>query len=228
MVLAVALFDIKEYSEGIYEHYLKKIVKNSDISIHGHIFEIKECAHFIETSKIENLNFKFGDEAKKDPDFFVNNCGFEITSIRYAEMTVDKEHTGNKLLNKFWDKNVKGYANNNTALLIDISEATYQTFQYGKPVSQSLNDIREIIKSKMKFGAVLCFIEWVEVINGEIIFKGTVYPEYSDNCSSKLKDLIDNKFIKGRINEFGNDTFIASVLVNNTKKADKEDTKHTN
>lgn len=207
--LALALFDIKEYSEEIYKTYLKRIVKNSDISIHGHIFEIKQCAHFIETSKRENLDFKFGDADKKEPDFFVNNSGFEITSIRFAESTTDI-NPGNKLLDKFWNKNGKDYAHNNTALLINISEATFQTFQSGKLVNQSLDDVRKIIKSRTKFGIVLCFLELIELIDGNIHFKGTVYPEYSDDCCPELKDLIENKFIKGQKNEFGKDTFIGS------------------
>lgn len=209
IALALALFDIKQFSEEIYGIYLKRIIKNSNISIHGHIFEIKQCAHFIRTSKNEKLTFKFGDADKKEPDFFVNNLGFEITSIRFTEKSKDI-NPGNKLKDKFWDKNLKSYANNNTALLIDISEVTYQAFQSGKPVEQSLDDIRKIIKSKMKFGIVLCFIEFIEVINGKIHSKGTVYPEYSDDCSLELRNLIDNKFIKGERNEFGSETFIAS------------------
>ena len=39
-VLGLALIDIKNYNENIYKTYLKRIVNNKDISIHGHIFEI--------------------------------------------------------------------------------------------------------------------------------------------------------------------------------------------
>jgi hypothetical protein len=211
MDLGAALFDIKRHSEVIYNGYLKKIIKNSDISVHGHIFEIKQCAHFIETSKIENLKFTFGDANKNEPDFIVSNSGFEITSVRFAE-TATNINPGNKLLGTFRKKNTKGYANNNTALLIDISELTYQTIQNGKIVNTSLINIRKKIRSEMKFGCVLIFIEIVKVVDGEKYFSGTVFCDYSEDCSSELRDLIDNKFIKGQTSNLDKESVIASTL----------------
>lgn len=208
-VLGLALIDIKNYDEDIYKTYLKRIINNKDISIHGHIFEIKECAHFIETCKNEKLEFKFGDANLKEPDFIVNNCGFEITSIRFSEET-NEINPGNKLLNTFRNKNSKKYANINTALIIDISEATYQTFEKNIPVSISLNDVKEIMKKEMKFGVILCLIEWTEMNGDNINFKGTVYPVYSENCTKELRKIIEDKFIKGQMNEFNGETFVSS------------------
>lgn len=208
-VLGLALIDIKNYDEDIYKTYLKRIINNKDISIHGHIFEIKECAHFIETCKNEKLEFKFGDANLKEPDFIVNNCGFEITSIRFSEET-NEINPGNKLLNTFRNKNSKKYANTNTALIIDISEATYQTFEKSIPVSISLNDVKEIMKKEMKFGVILCLIEWTEMNGDNINFKGTVYPVYSENCTKELREIIEDKFIKGQMNEFNGETFVSS------------------
>lgn len=208
-VLGLGLICIKNFNENIYKTYLKRIINNKDISIHGHIFEIKECAHFIETCQNENLEFKFGNANLKEPDFIVNNCGFEITSIRFSEET-SEINPGNKLLNTFRSKNSKKYANSNCALIIDISEATYQTFEKNHPVSMSLEDTKEIMKKEMNFGVILCLIEWTEMNGDNINFKGTVYPVYSENCTKELKEIIDDKFIKGQINEFNGETFISS------------------
>jgi hypothetical protein len=208
-VLGLALMDIKNYDKNIYQTYLKRIVNNADISIHGHIFEIKQCALFIETALNEKLHFKFGDANLKQPDFIVNGCGFEITSIRFSESN-NIINPANKLLNKFREKNGKDYANQNTALIIDISEATYQTFENNVRVTMSLEDVKKIMHKEMKFGVVLCLIEWTEINESNINFKGTVYPEYSENCNKELKELIENKFIKGQFNEFEGETFVAS------------------
>lgn len=207
--LGLALMLIKDYEENIYNTYLKRIVNNKDISIHGHIFEIKECAHFIETCINENLDFKFGNANLKQPDFIINNCGFEITSIRFLKST-NELNPGNKLLNTFRNKNAKKYATSNTALIIDISEATYQTFEKNIPVPMSLNEVKEIMKKEMNFGVVLCLIEWIENKDNKISFKGTVYPVYSENCTNELKEIIENKFIKGQVNEFKGETFLSS------------------
>jgi hypothetical protein len=209
-ILGLALIYIKNYNENIYKTYLKRIVNNKDISIHGHIFEIKQCAHFIETCKNEKLEFKFGNANLNEPDFIINNCGFEITSIRFSEETVDI-NPGNKLLNTFRNKNVKKYANSSTSLVIDISEATYQTFEKKIPVSLSLNDVKEIMKKEMNFGAILCLIDWIEKKDNKFKSNCIVYEVYSDNCQKELKDIIENKFTKGRMDfEKNNEIFISS------------------
>lgn len=208
-ILGLALMDIKNHDEKIYKLYLKRLVNNKDISIHGHIFEIKECAHFIEKCLYEKLDFRFGNADLKEPDFIVNNCGFEITSVRFSD-TAKEINPGNKLLNTFRNKNGKQYANSNTALIIDVSEITYQTFKKNLPVEISLKDVQKIMSTEMNFGVVMCLIEWTEINEKKIDFKGTVYPVYSENCTNELKDIIENKFIKGQMNEFKGETFISS------------------
>ena len=207
--LGVALMELRLYDDTLYKIYLKRIVNNNDISIHGHIFEIRQCAHFLETCRKEILDFKFGNSALNEPDFFVNNCGFEITSMRFLDETVEI-NPSNKLLNTFRRKNAKKYANSSTALLIDISEATYQTFEKNIQVSKSLNDTLQLMKKEMNFGVILCFIEWTEIIEEKIKFNGTVYPVYSDKCEIELKEIIEGKFIKGQMNEFKGKTFVSS------------------
>ena len=208
-VLGLALMDIKKYDEKIYKIYLKRLLNNKGISIHGHIFEIKECAHFIDKCLSEQLNFSFGDANLKEPDFIVDNCGFEITSVRFLD-TSKSINPGNKLLNTFRNKNAKEYANSNTALIIDISEITFQTFEKNLPIEISLDDVLKIMSSEMNFGVVLCLIEWIEINNEKIDFKGTVKPVFSKNCTSELKNIIENKFIKGQLNEFKGEIFISS------------------
>ena len=207
--LGAALMEIRLYDESIYKIYLKRIVNNNDISIHGHIFEIRQCAHFLETCRKEILDFKFGNSDLKEPDFFVNNCGFEITSIRFSDETIEM-NPSNKLLNTFRRKNAKMYAKSNVALIIDISEATYQTIEKNIPVSKSLSDTLFVMQKEMNFGVILCFIEWTELNEDKINFKGIVYPIYSDRCTITLKEIIENKFIKGQMNDLKGNLFISS------------------
>ncbi len=149
-IFGLSLMDIKAYDENIYDFYLKRIVNNFDISINGHIFEINQCAHFIRISSENKLQFKFGDANQNEPDFIVENIGFEMTSIRFSESS-DKSNPGRKLLKKFIDKNKKEYANGNTVLIIDINQPSYHTIKNGKQVAPTLAEIREIIRKESKW-----------------------------------------------------------------------------
>lgn len=193
--LGLSLMEIKEYDKSIYDFYLKRIVKNSDISIHGHIFEINQCAHFIRTSSENKLKFKFGDTNQKEPDFIVENIGFEITSIRFSDKS-DKSNPGRKLLKKFKDKNKKEYANENTVLIIDINQPSYYTIKKGEKVAPTLEEIRKIVRKNSNFGLVLYFMEWIEQKDDNILFKGTTYSDYSDKCTDELKNIMEKYFFK--------------------------------
>ena len=160
-ILGLSLMDIKEYDEDIYDYYIKRIVNNTDISIHGHIFEINQCAQFIRVSKEKELNFKFGEPNLNEPDFIVNECGFEITSSRFANYNAGA-NPGIKLLRKFREKNGKEYADTNCALIIDINQMSYHTIKNGQPVSPTFEEVRETIRKESKFGLVLFFVEWIE------------------------------------------------------------------
>ncbi|MDP3359533.1 MAG: hypothetical protein Q8S41_09310 [Lutibacter sp.] len=197
-----SLIDIKVYDKKIYNFYIKRIARNSDISINGHIFEINQCAHFIRTAKKNNLKFNFGDANQNEPDFIVENIGFEITSIRYSEKG-NMSNPGRKLLKKFNEKNKKEYAAKNVVLIIDINQPTFYTIKDGKSVTPTFEEVREIIKNEAKFGLVLYFMEWIENINDNFFFKGTVYPDYSENCSAELKTLMEQYFFKGKYNYEG-------------------------
>ncbi|ARV15420.1 hypothetical protein [Polaribacter sp. SA4-12] len=199
-IFGLSLMDIKDYDDNIYDFYLKRIVNNSDISIHGHIFEINQCAHFIRTSSENKLEFKFGDANQNEPDFIVENIGFEITSIRFLESS-DKSNPGRKLLNKFINKNKKEYANENTVLIIDINQPSYHTIKKEKRVAPTLDEVREIIKKESKFGLVLYFMEWIDNDNDNdnLLFKGTTYSDYSENCTTELKSLMEKHIYKGDI-----------------------------
>lgn len=192
-----SLMDIKAYDEKIYNFYIKRIIRNSHISINGHIFEINQCAHFIRTAKENNLKFNFGDANENQPDFIVENIGFEITSIRFSEKG-NKSNPGRKLLKKFKEKNRKEYADKNVVLIIDINQPSFHTIKDGKSVTPSFEKVREIIRNESKFGLVLYFIEWIENLNDNFFFKGTVYPDFSENCSTELIILIEQYFFKGK------------------------------
>lgn len=191
--LGLALMDIKEYDKKIYKKYSGRIKTCSDNeSIYGHIFEIVQCSHFIDVSKKENLSFKFGDANKNEPDFIFNNFGFEITTSRFSDDSNNFE-PGEKLLKAFRKKNKKKYVNNQTALLIDITNISERAF--GKSVSMSLEQFSEIVKSESKFGVVLCFTEWVDkkTLDTALITSAIIF---SNNCNVELKTMIETVFFK--------------------------------
>ena len=192
-ILGLSLMDIKEYDEKIYEYYLKRIVNNKDISVHGHFFEINQCAHFIRVSQEKKLNFEFGDANNYEPDFIVNKFGFEITSSRFADES-NKANPGRKLLAKFREKNGKPYANRDCVLLIDINQMSYHTLKNGKSVSPTFEEVRETVKNESKFGMVIFLMEWIEKTD-TIHFKGTAYTEYNENCNSDLKEMMVKIFM---------------------------------
>lgn len=200
-VLGLALMKIKEYDDNIFKAYLKKIINNKDISIYGHIFEIKQCDHIIEVCQKENLEFIFGNHVLDEPDFFVNKCGFEITSTRYSDLN-NQLDPSLKLLQTFRKKNTKNYANLNTVLLIDITELSYQTYQNNLKITTSLYETLAIIKKEIKFGCVLCLLEIIQTVGEKTYFNGNIYNVYSENCTKELRDLIESKFLKNNFSYF--------------------------
>ncbi|WP_349352024.1 MULTISPECIES: hypothetical protein [unclassified Flagellimonas] len=207
-ILGLSLMDIKDYDKSIYEYYTKRIVNNTDLSIHGHIFEINQCAHFIRVSTDNNMKFEFGDPNKNQPDFIVESNGFEITSSRFTEFTEDS-NPGIKLVRKFREKNKKNYADMDCVLLIDINQMSYHTMKNGKPVSPTFEEIRETIRNESKFGLVMYFVEWIENNNGNLNFRGTVYTDYNTKCKPELKKLMESYFIKGNHN-FGDEVIMSA------------------
>ncbi len=203
--LGLSLMDIKEYDEKIYEYYLKRIVNNKDISVHGHFFEINQCAHFIRVSQEKHLDFEFGDANNDEPDFIVNKFGFEITSSRFSEES-NKTNPGRKLLAKFREKNRNLYADNNCVLLIDINQMSYHTLKNGNPVSPTFEEVRETVKNESNFGLVIFLMEWIEKTD-TINFKGTAYTEYNENCNSDLELMMKEKFIPEK------NTFDGQILI---------------
>ena len=192
-VLGLALIDIREYDKKIYKKYSARIKTCFDNeAIYGHIFEIVQCSHFIDVSKKENLSFKFGVANENEPDFIFNNFGFEITSSRFSDDS-DNFEPGEKLLTAFRKKNKKKYVNNETALLIDITNISERAF--GKSVSMSLEQLCKILKDESKFGVVLCFTEWVdkETLNTALITSAVIF---SENCNAELKTMIETVFFK--------------------------------
>lgn len=204
-ILGISLMDIKTFDQKIYDYYLKRIIKNNDISINGHIFEINQCALFLRISKAHNLDFKFGDANIDEPDFIVNNFGFEITSSRFAENS-NKSNPGRKLLNKFREKNNKPYANTECTLLIDINQISYHTNKDGRPVSPTFEEVREIVRKESKFGLVIFLMEWIDKTK-TINFKGTAYTVYNENCNSDLKLMMEEKFMPKK------NTFEGQILI---------------
>lgn len=206
-VLGLALMDIKEHDEALYSFYLKKIIKNADLSVNGFIFETIQCANLISTAAEYNMEFKFGDHNKKEPDFFLNNCGFELTTVRFSPES-NKLNADKKILSSFRDKNQKEYANKNTALLIEVTQIAHYASKLEFKPKLSFEDILKIFKNDSKFGVILSYIEYTVPTENNIEFKGTVYPVYSENCNPKLLETIQ-KITKGQFNEFNENPLLS-------------------
>lgn len=206
-ILGLSLIDIKEYNQSIYEYYIKRIVNNSDISIYGHIFELNQCAHFIRVSKENSLKFEFGNPDQSQPDFIIENYGFEITSSRFANYYEDS-NPGIKLLRKFREKNKKKYADTDCALLIDINQMSYHVIKRGKSVSPTFQEVREIVRKESKFGMIMYFVEWIENKNGNLHFRGTVYIDYHPKCKMEFKNMVEKYFLNDNHN-FGDEIIMS-------------------
>ena len=108
----------------------------------------------------------------------------------------------------FRNKNKKDYANENTALLIEITQVAHYANQPQFQPTLSFNDILKIFKTESKFGLILSYIEYIVPKGDNIEFKGTVYPVYNDNCSKELKEII-KKITKDQFNIFNNNPLIS-------------------
>ena len=95
-----------------------------------------------------------------------------------------------KVIIIYINKNKKDYANENTALLIEITQVAHYANQPQFQPTLSFNDILKIFKTESKFGLILSYIEYIVPKGDNIEFKGTVYPVYNDNCSKELKEII--------------------------------------
>jgi len=200
MTLGLALMDIKDFDKNIYDFYLKKTIRNADFSLNGYIFEIIQCANLIGTSKEKKMQFQFGDHNKKEPDFIIDGCGIELTSIRFSEKS-QKNNTDSKLINKFREKNKKVYANSNSLLLIEVTQPIHFANQINNKPNLEFKKTIEIISNESKFGIVLCYVEYTVPIEDNIHFKGTVYPAYGKDCTENIKTLF-LKITNGEFNTF--------------------------
>lgn len=199
-MIGLALMDIQDYDQNIYIFYIKKTVKNADFSLNGYIFEIIQCANLIKTIIDKKMEFKFGNHMKNEPDFIVDGCGIELTSIRFSEKS-EKSNTDSKLLSKFRQKNGKDYANSNSLLLIEITQAVHFANQSPHQPNIQFNDILKTISNESKFGIVLCYVEYTVPTENNLHFKGTVYPAYGKTCSQNVKTLFQI-ITNGEINTF--------------------------
>lgn len=199
-MIGLALMEIKDYDINLYEFYLKKIVNNADLSVNGFFFEVIQCSNLIKTAQEEKISFKFGDHSLDEPDFFLDDCGFELTIIRFTEES-NKRNADQKLLKKFREKNKKKYANKDTLLLIEISQVVHYANQPEFKPQIGFKNLLKIISAESRFGIVLCYIENIVVVPGTIHFKGTVHPAYGNEYSQKLRDVIQ-RITKGKRNEF--------------------------
>jgi len=199
-MLGLALMDIKAYDKNIYDFYLKKTINNADFSLNGFIFEIIQCSNLIRIAAEKSMQFKFGDHNKNEPDFIIDGCGLELTSIRFPEES-QKNNADSKLLNKFQDKNMKKYANPNSLLLIEITQPVHFANQGVHNPYARFDNLLKIISEESHFGIVLCYVEYTVVADDNLLFRGTVYPAYGKTCTENVKDLF-KKITNGEFNTF--------------------------
>jgi hypothetical protein len=200
MMLGLALMNINDYDQNIYDFYLKKTVKNANFSLNGYIFEIIQCANLIGTVKERKMQFQFGNHTKKEPDFIIDGCGIELTSIRFPENS-QKNNADFKLINKFREKNKKVYANSNSLLLIEVTQPIHFANQSNHKPNAEFKKTLEIISNESNYGIVLCYVEYTVPTEDNIYFKGTVYPAYGKDCTENIKTLFQ-KITNGEFNTF--------------------------
>lgn len=146
------------------------------------------------------MQFIFGDHNKKEPDFMINGCGIELTSIRFPNVS-DKMNIESKLINKLRKKNKMEYANSNSILLIEATQPIHYANQsYQKPTSE-FNLVLKSIGSESNFGIVLCYVEYTVIKNHDIEFKDAVYPAFGKSCTDNVKELFQ-KITNGTFNTF--------------------------
>jgi len=192
--LGVNLFDIKKYDEIIFDYYLSRIKNNNDISIYGHIAEIKQCAHFISKALENQLDFRFGDPNKNEPDFLINEHGIEIGSARFS-LDNKNPNPAKKLIRSFKKKNNNNYTNLNCALIIDISEiSNSRNVDYSK--FPKFEEIKNEINLSNDFGVIMYFVEKIVFVDNEIVTEGKIYPEFNNDCNEELKELMKSIFLK--------------------------------
>ena len=199
-LIGLALMDIKSYDQNIYNFYIKKTVNNADFSLNGFIFEIIQCANLISTEKKKKMEFIFGDHNKKEPDFIIDGCGIELTSIRFPEES-QKNNADTKLINKFREKNSKDYANSNSILLIEVTQTIHYANQDRHKPNSEFDSILKNIGTESKFGIVLCYVEYTVPNEDSLQFKGTVYIAYGKECTENVKTLFQ-KITNGEFNKF--------------------------
>ena len=198
--IGLALIGIKEYEKKIYDFYIKKTIRNADFSLNGYIFEIIQCANLIKTAKEKKMKFEFGDHLKKEPDFIIDGCGIELTSIRFPEES-QKNNADSKLISKFREKNRKDFANTNSILLIEITQTVHFANKSSHKPNAEFNNILKTISDESKFGIVLCYVEYTVPTEDNLHFKGTVYPAYNKDCAENVKKLFQ-KITNGEFNTF--------------------------
>ena len=203
--LGLALMDIRGHSKSVYKKYTGRIIKTKNEAIYGHIFEIMQCAHFIQMSKDNQLPFKFGDANKKEPDLVFNNFGFEITSSRFSDNSSNFDPAA-KLFYAFGKKNSKAYIGGNTALLIDITNVSQRA--YGRQVAMSLKQFAEKIRAESKFGAVIFLSEWIDSTTLDVTLKVSEHI-FSEDCNPELKSMIPSLFC--RDDNTGNGMFLSDI-----------------
>lgn len=162
--LIVSLYEIKKSDSISFDRYIKKLSDAESIdSFWGEKFEVLIHYKLLEIKRnglIKNL--KRGKDGK-EPDlmfeFEDESVGIELTTLKFRNLLTKPEFVFNKIIDKLNEKNSKAYANENIALIIDVTNLEFiQNLVENGALTQLFKNYEQEILSKIRtynFGFIL-------------------------------------------------------------------------
>lgn len=202
MIFTKQLASLKRLDVEMFGHFKREILKQShQDNWYGIRAELGIAFHCLE-------NFKGTITKRESPDFILN----EKTTPVFIESTM--AHTNSKKVEVLYKigsainkKNKKIYANNNTALCIDITNIFNRFFNdTSKQESELIDWINNYLnETKIKYGAVIMMVHMY--LKAERRCQGTYSTFKLQHCSAELSNVLDNLYPKIGIEKFANPVF---------------------
>jgi len=200
-VLSMRFFQV--YDKQSFDYYKKTIVTNSNINFWGEYFEIITHFRFLEKAKKIGLNLRRGNISNNESDLVIFNENesfqIELTTLKYNDSSI-KTNSDKKIIKRIKEKNEKPYANENCALIINVSNLYFLNKIGITNLNNSFLEILEKLKSEIKYNRILLirryFIETGNNLHYD--FKASEYKYFDNN------DLM-NKFFQKNDNNYSSE-----------------------
>lgn len=187
-LLLLDMLLIKKYNVDDFEYYLKKL-KIKTISFWGERFEIYFYARLIQKSYENSFSVRRTTKYE-EPDFVIENelglTYIEATSLNYEENTL-RTNPIRKINKKINEKQLKPYANENTCLVIDLTNLLFYRpilDNFSKSITEYIDDLES------NFGAILFHQTYHTIENDLPYFYSNAYDWRNPNISSKTNGLL--------------------------------------